>query len=504
MVSLAIFAVALAPRLAYLFFGGDPQNAGDSMTDTYHHWQIGYLTMTVGLSHGFRLWDLKGVEYFWGLLHPALLIVAFTLTRSTDIVVTRLVSILFGSLTVALLFQLCRRFWDLRVAAVVTAFAAFAPPLIFTDALGMVEPVAIALVLLGIACWPARGFLAGVLWGFAAMARSEAWLETFGLLIAAGLRRVSFERWLPLALGWGLTMAVYAKFLLDHTGNPIYPVYWEYLVEVTGRWLGPVTSSQAHAVQPLFVALLALSTLGLAGTLWKRPESSLLLTYGFGSTAFVMALLAFTPFLSSWSGWVWRMRLFAFSLDFGFILAAVFLFVVVPRFGWRLPQPTAWALLAAGFAALQLTWLPIQAAVGATEAVWQADLASGTLIGEIFQQPGNRWGRLNIPADQPTLTYTLVRYGGLQGGQFTSQLYDPFYDLPAGYRYQDHRTSAGRLMSCWLKNTNTSLFVVPQSNQNYTAYIDDHPGWFVPAGDIAARGWVIESVSRDQIAAACN
>ena len=70
----AILAVAAVPRLWYLFAVSDPENAGDGMYgDVYHHWQIAYLTREIGLSHGPRLWDLKGLEYFWGLLHPLLM-----------------------------------------------------------------------------------------------------------------------------------------------------------------------------------------------------------------------------------------------------------------------------------------------------------------------------------------------------------------------------------------------------------------------------------------------
>src|ERR1700675_1018408 len=93
------WAVALVPRLYALFFLTDPENPGDGWHgDVFHHWQIAYLTKEIGLwdPSGPRLWDLKGLDYFWGVIHPALLVVLFYLTGSVDIVIPRLLSVFFG------------------------------------------------------------------------------------------------------------------------------------------------------------------------------------------------------------------------------------------------------------------------------------------------------------------------------------------------------------------------------------------------------------------------
>ena len=100
------WSVALLPRLYALFFLTDPQNPGDGWHgDVFHHWQIAYLTKEIGLwdPSGPRLWDLKGLDYFWGLIHPALLVILFYVSGSVDIVIPRLVSVFFGALAVVLL-----------------------------------------------------------------------------------------------------------------------------------------------------------------------------------------------------------------------------------------------------------------------------------------------------------------------------------------------------------------------------------------------------------------
>ena len=119
----AIVAAAIAARLGYLFFFTDPENAGDGFTDAYHHWQIAYLTKEIGLTHGPRLWDMRGWEYFWGPLHPVLMNVLFFVTGSVDIVLARLLSLLFGAAVVALIFMLCHRYWGPGVAKAAGSFS---------------------------------------------------------------------------------------------------------------------------------------------------------------------------------------------------------------------------------------------------------------------------------------------------------------------------------------------------------------------------------------------
>lgn len=56
---LAVFAAALAARLLVWLYIPVDWN-----WDSYHHWQISYLSIKIGFS-GWRLWDLNGCECFW-------------------------------------------------------------------------------------------------------------------------------------------------------------------------------------------------------------------------------------------------------------------------------------------------------------------------------------------------------------------------------------------------------------------------------------------------------
>jgi hypothetical protein len=487
-----VAAAGIVPRLVYLFRFTDPQNAGDPFTDAYHHWQIAYLTKEIGLSHG-RLWDMRGWEYFWGPLHPALMNVLFFLTGSIDIVLARLLSIAFGSLAVVLIFLICHRYWGIQVAIAAAAFAAFSPVAVFNDAAGMGEPIAIALVLLGIWLASGRGFVAGIAFGLAAMARVEAWLFGAGLVVAWLIRRRNGQARWPLALGWLLTMGLYFKFLLDQTGNAIYPLYvnFQYVGLGAGGTSAILSQGQQLLWIPLGVAVLA-SAAGLGWSLWKQPPSYLLLTYGFGYSA-----LSFATYLRYASEW--KERRFEFPLDFIAILVAVLLIKMAPK-KWHVLRVPSWAMAAAGLVTIQVLWLPIQSAYSATEPLFRYEVRLGHSIGVVYNQPEYRGGVLNMPGDEPTLLYALARNERVPGDRITSQFYDPFYYLPTGYKYTDHKDVAGPLLQCWLWNTHTRLMLLSppgplsQSVSDYEAFIADNQQWFTVTAPDIGNGWQLLGV----------
>jgi hypothetical protein len=83
----------------------------------------------------------------------------------------------------------------------------------------------------------------------------------------------------------------------------------------------------------------------------------------------------------------------------------------------------------------------------------------------------------------------------------TSQFYDPFYYLPAGYHYSDHRDVVARLLQCWLSNTRTRLLLMPPESPfnasvpDYQAFISDNPRWFSQAGGQLGDGFSIVAVN---------
>src|SRR5207302_5173932 len=66
---------------------------------------LAYLTKEIGLTApgGPRLWDLKGLDYYWGILHPVVMLVLFFTTGSIDIILPRLLSLVCGAAVVVLI-----------------------------------------------------------------------------------------------------------------------------------------------------------------------------------------------------------------------------------------------------------------------------------------------------------------------------------------------------------------------------------------------------------------
>jgi len=496
--TLAVLLVALGPRLFYLFAASNPENAGVGWYgDVYHHWQIAYLTQQIGLtaSDGPRLWDLKGLDYFWGILHPSLLVLLFFVTGSIDIILARLLSLSFGVLVVVLIFLLCQRYWGLTVALVAAAFAALAPTSVFNDASGMLEPLGVGLCLLGIYLWPKRGVWTGIAWALASMARAEAWIFSLGLVVASFLRRQAVIHRLPMVIAWAVGILLYMKILLDRTGIPIYPIYWNFLANAFGKWefRDKLTPTQL-AVRPLLGIILVLATVGLGLTLWKRPRSYMFLTFGFGYWIFTAGFLGFTAYLKSWESWFWMIRFFVFPYEFAAVLVAIGLFVLAPRYLGRLAIPAAWTASVLALLAVQLEWSPIRYMYDRTGPRWGNALAAGGYLGEIYNRPEYRGGVLNLPPSNPDITYTLARFGHVEGKHIVGQLYDPFYYLPSGYRYADHPQVASTLLQCWLVRTNSRLFVIEPNSENYRLFVSSHPGWFRPVGEVPAFEWAVEEV----------
>ena len=283
--TLALAIGAAVPRLLYIFVFTDPENPGNGLYgDVWHHWQIAYLTKEIGLwaPGGPRLWDLKGLDYFWGVLHPVLMVAVFDITGSIDIVLDRLVSAAFGVVSVVLLFHICRRYWGTQVAVGAALFAGLLPTSVMNDASGMLEPLGVALCLAGILAWNrGRGFWSGLAFGLATTARAEAWLFSLGLVIAASISRTGAKSRSALIAGFAGVMALYMVLLMNKTGNPIYPLWWNFLANALGQWKWPITAAQAQ-LRPALGAILLLACVGLAWSLVKRPNSHMLLTYGFG------------------------------------------------------------------------------------------------------------------------------------------------------------------------------------------------------------------------------
>jgi hypothetical protein len=496
--TLGLAVSAAIPRLLYLFVFSDPENPGiRRYDDVWHHWQIAYLTKEVGLNApgGPRLWDLKGLDYFWGVLHPLLMVGVFELTGSIDIVLNRLVSVAFGVLVVVLLFHICRRYWGTQAALGAALVAIALPTSVMNDASGMLEPLGVALCLIGLWAWPRRGgFWAGLAFGLATMARAEAWIFSLGMVVAAFLRPQGWQQRVPLLAGFVAVMLAYMKILQDQTGNAIYPLWWNFFANAAGRWEVSVTAGEA-SVRPVLGALLVAAAAGLLWSLWKRPPSYMFLTFGFGYWVFVAGMLGFTAYLASWVWWMPITRVFAFPYVFaGVLLAAALLRWLPRRFGKR-ALLAGWAGLVVALLAAQLVWIPIAQVFGQSEGPWLVVKSESVQLGAWYNQPPYAGHALAVPQYRPDITYGLARFGGVEGKHLVSEMYDPFSYLLPGYRFEDHQSTVTTLVECWLSTSDIRLIALPQNDANYALLRQLNPTWFVRLGSLDEAGWTVMGIS---------
>ena len=499
----AIAVLAGVPRLLYLFVFSDPENPGDGIyTDVWHHWQIAYLTKEIGLTapDGPRLWDLKGLDYFWGILHPVLMLIVFGVTQSIDIALDRVVSIAFGVVAVVFLFDICRAYWGTQVAVAVALVASLLPTSVLNDASGMLEPLGTALCLAGIWAWTRRrGAWSGIAFGAASMARAEAWLFGAGMVVAALAGRVRAGQKAPLVAGFASVIGLYMLVLLNKTGNPIYPLWWNFLANALGKWEVAVTPYQA-SVRPVLGVLLVVALAGLGWALVRRPPSYMLLTFGFGSWAFVTGLVGFTSYLADWSWWTPIGRHFEFPYEFVAVLICAFCIWWLPK-RFAVPTAAGWTVVVAGLLAAQLLWIPIGNAFGPTESTWRATMADGVALAVWYGEAPYAGHALAVPPDRPDITYVLARYGNVEGKHLVSEMYDPFAYLPAGYTYQDHRQVVDTLVACWLGGKDIRLLAASDDNASYQVLIQDKPGWFTSLGRLDAARWTVFGVTAPQLSA---
>jgi hypothetical protein len=367
----------------------------------------------------------------------------------------------------------------------------------------MVEPLAVALSLLGLWAWSrGKGFWSGFAFGLAAVARAEEWLFSSGMVVAAWLGRRSSQRRIPLVLGFVAVMLVYMKVVQDKTGNPFYPFYWNFFGVAAGQWSAlPITTGE-ESVRPYLIALLLVSLIGLGWTLWRRPAPYMLLTFGFGYWVFITGTYGLTAALSGWQWWIPLSRRFEFPLVFaGTLLVVALLWWAPKRLGKRVVR-AGWVGVGVIVLVSQLAWIPIFNAFGPTEAAWQASLADSRQLGAWYQQAPYSGHGLAVPGDHPEITYGLARFGGVEGSHLVSEMYDPFAYLRSGYSYADHPQVVSTLVTCWLSDTDTRMIAITSRNANYQQMLAYNPGWFVHIGTLNWLGWEINGVNAPRPSAA--
>ena len=434
---LILFLLAFGVRIAFMLLN-DPQSPGYGWYgDVYHHWQIAYLSKAIGFKVGFlRLWDLKGMEFFWGLMHPLVLVILMTLTTSVNIIIPRLLSIFCGSMVVVFIYLLVRRNFGRLVAFVIGFWAVFFSVVLFSDALGMQEQLGLFFLFAGLLAWPSWGWLSGLLWAFGSMVRSEYWLFGVGLVVA-GLferRKKTTEKKVLMFIFYSIPIILYMKYMNNHTGNVIFPIYWNYLASFVGEWFSSV-GEPLDKVQLLGQwvgrGFFGIGVIGCLVTFWKRPKDYLFYLLGFFNVTFIGFMFGFGAYIHGFFDRFWVDRLLAFPYLFLGIVFLLFFLGWLPNWFKKIKLPflvVGIALTVAITGASQLAWGHIFKYLKAAQAPYQTELE----IAEGIAKQIPEVGKILFPSGRPALTYALVYNHRLDGRRIIGDMYDPYYYAQEG------------------------------------------------------------------------
>jgi len=460
---IGIFLLALLVRLFFIFVVTEPDNAGAGIfVDTYHRWQIAYLTREIGWPQEHRLWDLRGFEYLWGILHPILLNILFSLTGRINIWLSRLLSALAGSGIAALFYLFGKRFFNFWAGLTSGLFVALFPQLVLVDVSGSIEPLSFFLLLTAVWFLPKRPFLTGFLLGLAAMTRIEAWILAIGFLIGLLVFKFPLEKWVISFLGFLLPMVIYMKHLVVKTDSAVYPLREYFLGLTQGKWGGG--EGLVFTFDLILILFIAMAVFSLIWLWRKKPKFMPLFLLGFGGLGLSSFFLSgFKSFLNQ----LWGVRFIFFPVLFLGFLASVLLFWCLPRALGERGQRIRYYLLVFWLVLLalsQILWKSIMPKFNQTAKTWQGIRR----VGEKFSQEYSGEGKVLIPATTGDLTYSLVKYGGLEGKDIVGQGFDVFY-------YLGEQVSLEQVID-WLKKEKIA-WLIPGKDAYYQL-IKKEPSWF--------------------------
>ena len=455
----SIFAIALASRLFFLIFmSGGLENTG-WYWDAYHHWQISYFTQKIGIYNGPRMWDLGGMEYFWGILPSLVQAGLMALFNTTSIIPFRVATIVFGSISVSLIYLLCKRYFNQKTAISAALILAVNPVLIVGDASGMQEPLAIMLLLLAVWYYDKSEFKSGLLLALASMCRAEYWILSMGMLALYLVFERNITRFVPATGGWLLGMIPYMFHLRFQTGNPIYPVYWNLVGNIAGQWLGPaVWTSHRIFIKNLFMGLFFIVIASLILTVWKKPRFYALFSLFLGNLIFLSYVLGFSPYTAGYIDRVLVDRLFALAYMFLAVLIAIAIGYAIPK---KRPK----------FSSFHLDKAAISAALILFFLLWPVIMSYYRPLGElqayddlaVFMVNNYNGGRILVPGDQPQFVYRLVQRG------ITA------YDLLSLKYHPENQTATLQ----WLFQSNITMAAIPDYDRFWIAMAGNYTDHFI-------------------------
>ncbi|UCH57744.1 MAG: hypothetical protein JSV18_02200 [Candidatus Bathyarchaeota archaeon] len=463
---LFFFSIALIPRL--LVWTIIPI---DWNSDSYHHWQISYLTLKIGLKQG-RLWDLNGCEFYWGVVPH--LVQAFILGAlfTPSLLPYRLLNLMLGCVNSYLVYLIGRDnfYWEVGFYAGIL-FALYPVAAVF-DVVALQETLALCLALLSIQLFKSRPGLSGILLALAAQSRTEFWLVSVFFVAGVVLIERLTMRVQPFVLGWLAVTSLFCALFRNWTSNPFYPLYWS-LYNVFGGWTQrgrglPFHTLMLNWISDKIQAWLAKATgqvllgsmITLSGSflhMLRRPWRRYHVYLFFLTVAVVFSPIFLTYYPSHGQSLLYMLRMSIPIAAFGSIPLALILYRL------KMKLPTTWLRRLP----LELTLLILAVNSFCYLVPSYSRFQEGTIIAfEVADAAYKHYAGGTLVCDNPTMNYRFVTRWRLKATSLLGNHYSPhYYGVSSPIRYAE-----------WFKRNNITLWLHTGSRS--------HPVWAVTSRDL--------------------
>ncbi|MEM2910302.1 MAG: glycosyltransferase family 39 protein [Nitrososphaerota archaeon] len=361
------------------------------------------------------MWDLGGMEYFWGplpILTQSLLLWIF---NTTSLLPFRILNSILGSITVYLSYKIGKRFFNRRVGILSALLLTFNPIMIFNNVVGMEETMGIFFVLLALNFYHKNDYIMGVFLGLSSLCRIEFWLLSLGIAFLIVLYERDASSFIISIVGWLTVMVPYFLHVREVTGSPFYAFYWNFIGNIAGIWT-PWYVSPTFRI--LFGVILACSVIGLI--ILFRYREKLKKTY-----------ILYGVFLgfATYHGLVYVIGGTAPLFDRFFMLDVAVGSILLSSISQKTPWPrlsTAALFILTGFLLYSLT-------------PYYTDLQSDIVgLYKVTDELGKRYDGGTVLSNMPMMTYRLVNLWGLSHNEILGTLYIPLNNITQALTWLDY------------------------------------------------------------------
>ena len=426
----------------------------DWNTDSYHHWQISYLSLKIGFPR-FRMWDINGCECYWGIVPHLVQALLLGVLSTPSILPYRVLNVLLAGVNTYLVYVIGRDNFGWEVGFSAGLLFAVYPVGVVFDIIAMQETLALCFALASIHFFRAHPGWSGLFLALAGQSRNEYWLAAIFFVAAVSvIERFSTEIQ-AFVFSWLFTTGFFCVLFRAWTGNPVYPLYWS-LYNVFGGW------TEEGLGRPFLELMLTWASRKLQA--WSMKATGLVLLGSFAGLSgaslhmalrrwrsyhvhlfFLDVLAVFSPlFVTYYPNYMKPMLLMLRASTpiaaFGFIVLCFVLFSVGRRF--QMGQ-----VLAVSISALMLVTSVLS--LGYFIPAYQEFQAAPRIAFALSENVISHYEGGTVVCDYPMLNYMLISRWGVGASRLIGNHYSPHY-----YGVSDPLEYAW-----WFKSNNVTLWI---------------------------------------------